>query len=156
MAMKRIPILVLVLLGAAATFPGVAIADDEGDESQCNATPCADGVDSSGKCKTYAGFSCNELCNERQCDGGSTVAGPFYCSGVGPWQLCQCNSCGSGSGGSGDPGDGGGSGPGDGGGGSGCSDCLCSDEVCNNNCWWDGWEWGECYLGECWCHSDLD
>lgn len=65
--------------------------------------------------------------------------------------LCQCNACG---------GSGGGTGGGTGGGGG---EILgrrllglpCDDWVCDNDCWWAGWDTGGCYLGECWCYSNL-
>ena len=156
MALKRVPLFVLVLLGAAATFPGVAIAEEE--DSQCQIQMCADGLTADKRCRTSheASTSCDDRCVSLGCDGGSQVGDSFNCvagTSSQPFFLCQCNACG---GSSGDPGEGGGSGPGDGGGGIGCSDCLCSDEVCDDNCWWDGWDWGECFLGECWCHANMN
>ena len=155
MSMNRVPLLVFVLLAAAAAFPGVAVAEEEEQDPRCQVQMCASGPASSGQCRTSleSGGDCNGRCISLGCDGGSQVGDSFGCPVGNPFILCQCNSCG---GSGGDPGDGGGTGPGDGGGGIGCSDCLCSDEVCDDNCWWEGWEWGECYLGECWCHSDLD
>lgn len=158
MALKRIPLFVLVLLGAAAAFPGAAIAEEE-EDSRCQVQMCHTGLNAEKRCRTTheAYESCDERCSEQLgCDGGTQVGDSFSCgpTSTQPFFLCQCNYCG---GSGGDPGDGGGgSGPGDGGGGIGCSDCLCSDEVCDDNCWWEGWDWGGCYLGECWCHSDLD
>ena len=158
MAMKRVPLFVLVLLGAAAAFPGVAIAEEE-EDSRCQVQMCASGLNGDNRCRTTheAYSSCNERCSTLGCDGGTQIGDSFSCAaGTSPaFFLCQCNYCGGSGGGTGG-GTGGGSGPGDGGGGIGCSDCLCSDEVCDDNCWWDGWDWGQCYLGECWCHANMN
>jgi len=151
MAMKRVPLWVLVLVGAAAAFSDVAIAEEETDppDPRCQVQMCADGVNSSSQCRSTleTGVNCTVRCNEKGCDGGSQVGDSFGCPSA-PFILCQCNSCGSGGSG-GDPGGGGGGGWDWGG---GCSDCLCDDQACGDNCWWDGYDGGECYLGDCWCH----
>jgi len=150
MAMKRVPLWVLVLLGAAAAFSDVAIAEEETD-SRCQVQMCADGVNSSNQCRSSVetGVSCNTRCNEKGCDGGSQVGESFGCGAANSFILCQCGACSSG-GGSGSGGGGGGGGGWDWGG--GCSDCLCDDWACDDNCWWNGYDGGECYLGDCWCH----
>ena len=154
MAMKRVPLLVLVLLGAAATFPGVAIAEEEVD-SRCEVQMCADGLASGSQCRStwVDGGNCRDRCNALGCDGGSQVGDSFGCvpgSSYKPFMICECDSCG----GDGPPDDGDTGGGGDDGG--GCSDCLCDDWACDDNCWWAGYDGGECYLGECWCYANND
>ena len=87
MAIRRVSLVLFVTLTLAAAVPGIAVAGD------CGLTRCGAGVEENGKCKTYADFSCDEVCNDNGCDGGDSVGGEFSCSGVGPWKVCQCNSC---------------------------------------------------------------
>ena len=152
MVMKRVPLFVLVLLGTAAAFSGVANAEEE--DPRCQVQMCADGLTANNECRSsQEAWNCNDRCNSLGCDGGTQVGGSFSCvagTSYKPFILCECSYCGGGgTGGDDDTGDGGGSS----GSGGGCSDCLCDDSACYYDCWWAGWDWGECYLNECWCEG---
>jgi hypothetical protein len=158
MAIKRVLLFGLVLLGAAATFPAVAIAEEEEEaaDERCQVKLCADGLTGDKTCRASneSGGNCRDRCVDKGCDGGSQVGDAFSCiprSSTKPFMICQCTYCGDD-----DGGDDGGGGDGGGGGGGGGDDWLCNDWACNDNCWWAGYEEGWCYLNECWCHSDND
>jgi hypothetical protein len=146
MAKKHVPLFVLVLLGAAATFPGVAVAEEEEDDPRCQVQMCADGV-AGGQCRTSleSGGDCNDRCISKGCDGGSQVGGSFGCPTGNPFLLCQCGSCIGGGGGTG----GGTGGGGETGGGGTCHEGDCwlacfEDYACMN---FESY----CQFGECWC-----
>jgi hypothetical protein len=154
MVMRRVPLFVLVLLGAAATFSDVAIADEEEADPRCQVQMCYEASPPIGQCRSTweDGGNCNDRCNQLGCDGGSQVGGTFSCipgSSSTPFMICQCNSCPGSGGGTGGGGTGGG-----GGGGETCHEYECWEACFEEYACMDFESY--CSLGQCWCEVYLE